>query len=84
MGSHIRKPLGSLSGTSMALVGGTQAWVGFSNPPLSLPQLMPSFTTHLQQNFLLHLKDLGSSTAEEMVKNSFVHNDIRMKISQGF
>lgn len=34
MGSHIRKPLGSLSGTSMALVRGTQAWVGFSNLPL--------------------------------------------------
>lgn len=34
MGSHIRKPLGHLSGTSMALVGGTQAWVGCSNLPL--------------------------------------------------
>lgn len=45
MGSHIRKPLGSLSGTSMALVGGTQAWVGFSNLPL-LSATVEAFLSH--------------------------------------
>lgn len=83
-GSLIRKPLGSLSGTSMGLVGETQGWVGLSNRPLSLLQLKPSFTAHFQQSFLLHLKDSGSSSAEETIKNNFVHSVIRMKISQGF
>lgn len=67
---------------SMGLAGGTQAWVGCSNLPLICATVEAFLYTHFQQSFLLHLKDLGSSSAEEMVKNIFVHILIEWKLAR--